>query len=244
MDHQSLLNILGVFRLLKATNTGHSAVTIVRQMVQTTERDSEVLKIASHIVEQGCLAKTVIENSKLDPEAKSGVVAAIDQVINAFSVEGMNSAWSSHVRNVEGGISNLVILLSAMQLPTASEPPELGKLLADIAEMVELFETTSLDPAVRDVGLRHILILQTLLTNIVLFGAEAALTTYFELIMKLRRTDAGASNAAQRSFDPLFDKIKEWGPSLYEIDKAMNNKARLVADLSKPMDVLEYVPRE
>ena len=81
MDDQSLKNVLGVLRLLKAGQLGHSTLSQLQNWVGGTGSEVQILKVASYVIEQASLAKTVIVNSQLSVEAKDGVVGTIDGVV-------------------------------------------------------------------------------------------------------------------------------------------------------------------
>ena len=95
---------------------------------------------------------------------------------------------------------------------------------------------------VRDVAKRHLVILSTLLRHVPVFGLEGALATYFELVLKIRRTDAHTTPTAQAKLDPLFNKVKTWGERLGVLDKAWNSGSRLLEHAGKAQDLLQYIP--
>lgn len=243
MDDQSLRSVLGILRLLNEGNTGHSAYSEIRRWCGDEVTDLHVVKVASYIIEQASLARTVIENSQLPDEAKRGILATINCVAAAFSLEQGNGAWTGHIRDVSAAISNIVILLGAMGIDTNREPPtEVAELASDISEMMRAFDDAELDPAVRDIGKRHLAILATLLQHIPVFGLEPALTTYFELLMKIRRADAGSTEKSHSKFVSLFESIKTFGERLSAIDKVWNSGARLLEHAGKAQDMLSYLP--
>jgi len=245
LDDQSLKNVLGILRLLKLGNPGDSAVAEIRKWAGDDASEIKILKIASYILEQASLARAVIAHSQLAEEAKRGVLTTIDSVINAFAITGMQSRWDSHVRDVAAAISNIVILLSAMGIKTDNEAPqEAIDLVAEIEAMIVQFDDPELDPAVRDVAKRHLSILATLLRHIPIFGLEPALVTYFELMMKMRRTDSGSAPSAQSKLVPLFEGIKSWGERLTALDKLWNAGAKLLAHAGKAQDLLAHLPHQ
>lgn len=205
--------------------------------------DVALLKSAAYICEQCALASVVIDNSQLSKEAKSGITVNINGLARAFSLAHINSATSASVKDVNGAITNLVILLSALGLEAdRPNPPEANDLVADIADMMAAFENFEIDPAVRDVAKRHLQTLSTLLQNVPIFGLEAALSAYFEMVTRLRRADIDTSEKSHAKVVDLFDKIKSWGDKLSTLDKTWNAGAKLLGHADKAQGLLEYLP--
>jgi hypothetical protein len=232
---------LGILRLLKAGQDGVSALTAVRAWAGVSD-NAAIMKVAAYVIEQADLARTVIANSALAEEAKVGVLTTIDGVSNAFSLGEVNTSWKNHIRDVSAAIANLVILLSALGINTNPETPaEAIDLIKEIETMMASFDDTTLDPAVRDIGKRHMAVLATLLRHIPIFGLEAALTTYFELVMKLRRADIGTTEASHTKLQSLFAGMKNWGDRLGSLDRLWNSGAKLI-EHAESSGLLTYLP--
>jgi len=243
MDSQSLTNVLAILRLLGAGNNNISTADMVRQWAGNDPSEEAVLKVASYVLEQVEMARSVIEASGLVAEAKTGVMETLNQLRGAFSIVGIHTAFGSFMKNIPSSISNLVILLSAAGLPASiSVPEEASSLIAEIADVMALFDDPAIDPPVRDVAKRHLQILSTLLQHIPIFGLEPALTTYFELMMKVRRADTGSSDDAHKQTAGLWDRMKEWGGRIDTIDKIVNSGARLLSHGDKITGLLKYLP--
>lgn len=244
MDDQSLRNVLGILRLLKAANPGESACQQIKYWAGADVTDVGIHKVAAYIIEQTSLARTVVVNSQLSDEAKGGVLSAIDGLARAFSLEQVHGQWSNHVRDVSSSVSSLVILLSALGIPTDLPiPSEAGELIAEIEGMIIEFDDQSLDPVVRDLAKRHLAILSTFLRHIPIFGIEGALVTYFEMMMKIRRGDIKASDASHSKLAGLFGRMATWGERLTAIDKLWNSGARLIEHANNGIGgLLNYIP--
>jgi hypothetical protein len=189
-----------------------------------------VARVASYLIEQVDEAKLVIANSQLADEAKHGVQDSLFKVATAFSLAGINGAPKQYVPDVAGAISNLVILLSASGIETqARTPKEAEDLAKEVEGLIQAFDDPGLDPVVRDLGKQHLQILATMLRHVSIFGVEAAMATYFELVIKVRRADANTTPEQKAATSPLMDKINGWGKALTALDKAYNQGARWFA---------------
>jgi len=241
MDAQSLTNVLGILRLMNARNT--KTLDVIKGWCGGGAQQEVHLRVACYVQEQIRLAQEVIASSQLTDEAKAGVSGTLTGMSNAFSLENLNSPFTNHVGNVTGSISNFVILLSASGISESTALPEdLSNLIREIADTMTLFDDATIDPAVRDVAKRHLQILSTLLQHIPIFGLEAALTSYFELMMKVRRTDSGSSEASHAKTAPIWDKMKAWGSRLDSIDKLINGAVKLGDKAQKAAGLLDYIP--
>jgi hypothetical protein len=242
MDAQSLRNVLGILRLVKdQKNT--STLEIIKQWAGKGASEDILLKVAGYAIEQVRLAQQVIGSSQLTEEAKAGVNGTLVGMTNAFTLGNLPSPFNQHVQNVPASISNFVILLSASGLSETEEvPADITELINEIAETITLFDDPAIDPAVRDVAKRHLQILSTLLQHIPIFGLEAALTSYFELMMKVRRTDSGSNAASHTKTEPIWSKMKTWGSRLDAADKIINSAVKLGEKAEKAIGLLDYIP--
>lgn len=243
MDHQSLKNVLGILRLMKQ-NTGNSAgQDMIRQWIGgPTASQTSILRVAAYVQEQVADATVVIESSQLPAEARDGIMITLQGLSNAFSLKGLGSSPVSTVPNITGAISSFVILLSVAGIAETPKPSEANDLIGEIEEMLKDFENHELDPVVRETAKRHLKILSTLLQHIPIFGVEAALATYFELMMKIRRADVGTTESSKTKLDPLFAKMERWAERLGVIDKVWNSGARLLNHAEKAQALLTYLP--
>ena len=243
LDDQSLRNVLAILRVFKLSQQNGTTYDAIEKWFGAPISEIKMLKIACYIMEQASLARTVIANSQLPDEAKEGVIATISSVESAFTITQLRGQWSNHVRDVTAAISNLVILLGALGIALETTvPDEASDLVSEIEELISQFDDPEIDPAVRELAKRHLEVLATLLRHIPIFGLEPALTTYFELMMKIRRTDAKSTDAAHAKAKPLFERMKGWNKVLQGIDKAVNAGTRLLENVDKAQDLLSFIP--
>lgn len=256
MDDKSLKNVLGILRVVNAASDQITAMQFIQALItgQTPRPNivgsqkpavdpAVVARVCAYILDQLAQARTVIDNSQLVEEAKSGVRAAVTALESTFSISALNGSISSLKVGTPGYISNFVILLSATGVATNQEnPKDASDLATEIDEMIESFSDIALDPVVRDVGRKHLAALATLLRHVSIFGVEAAMSAYFDLVMRLRRVDIKTTPESKNALDKVFSKIKSWGERLGQIDKVVNDGARLLEHVEHARGILEYIP--
>jgi hypothetical protein len=173
MDSQSLNNVLAILRLLRSSNQHSPTVEIIKSWIGPDANDVAVLRVASYLIEQTAAAAQVVQNSQLVEEAKQGVMTTLMRVARVFALESLSSSWTNSITDVNGAISNIVILLSSANVDTQNRSPlEAEELVREVEEVNKLFDDPEIDPVVRDVAKRHLLILATLLRHIPVFGLE------------------------------------------------------------------------
>jgi hypothetical protein len=243
VDSQSLRSVLAILRMMKEHKKNQSPADLIAVWAGKTVDDAARLRVACYIVEQVSIAQTVIANSQLTEEAKAGVTGTLRGLKACFSVSGLTTQYGSHLPEIEGAIANFVILLSAAGIIEApAVPPEADEIIAEIEAVMAAFEDPQIDPAVRDVAKRHLLILATLLRHIPVFGIEAAMGSYFDLMMKIRRADIETSEESQKKTSSLWDKMGTWSGRFDTIDKLWNHGARLIGQAEKLPNLLAYIP--
>ena len=245
VDYRSLSNVLAILRLIKTHGEAESGIALIRKWAAGTNvvvSETAIIRTAGYIIEQVEEAKTVIHQSQLADEAKHGVQESLDGLASAFSLAGMHSASNSHIRNLSGAIANFVILLSASGVETQPQPPEEAIDLAkEVEDLMPEFDSPDLDPVVRELAKRHLQILATMLRHVPVFGLEAALATYFELVLKVRRADANTGEKQKKAVEPLMDKINGWQQKLAALDKAWNQGARWLTRGKSGLALLGFI---
>ena len=246
MDSQSLANVLEILRRLKEEK---SSVTTLQIIIKWSKSPGQidpgtVLRMAAHIQEQVRAAQTVIGTSSLPEEAKAGVRLTLNALASSFSLSGLNNPVKTGLANLEGPISNFVLLLGMAGVNDRNEvPPEAEELAKEVEEMIKQFDDEAIDPVIRDIAKRHLATLSTLLRNIPIFGLEAALATYFEMIILLRRAATNTSKESKAATKPLMERIEGWRKSLEAIDEVWNIGARWIgAAKGVGALLLSYIP--
>lgn len=242
MDSQSLANVLSLLRLIKADQSGRNAIDLINSWAGMPIPESTVLKIASYLSEQIESAQIVIRNSQLSEEAKEGLLATLERMRAAYSISGMQSPPRNHISDVASAVSNFAILLSAINVSSGPETPQEAKdIIKDINELMGAFEDEAIDPILRDVAKKHLATLSTLLQHVPIFGIEAALTAYFDMVMKLRRAETKAGPATKGKMDKLWGELKKMSDRLGVLDKLFNQGARAL-EKANESGLLEYLP--
>jgi hypothetical protein len=89
---------------------------------------------------------------------------------------------------------------------------------------------------------KHLIILATFLRHIPVFGLEGAMTSYLEMMTRIRRAEVGASPAAKAKFEPVWSAMTRWSERIGAVDKVWNAGARVMHHADKASGLLEYVP--
>ncbi len=262
MDDQSLRNVLAILRLVQVEGTEKGGVSVSayqfirflatgissrdltqRSRAENTVNAVSIARIAAYLLDQISQAREVIDASQLVEEAKAGVRSALDALARAFEINSLGGSLSGLAISSPGYISNLVILLSAAGISVnQSAPPEATDLAKEVDALAEQFNDTSLDPVIRELARKHLATLATLIRHIPIFGLEASLQAYFELIMKLRRADSKSTPESKSNLDKLMEPIKSWGERLQTLDGIINTGANLLDRASKAAPILQYIP--
>lgn len=243
VDDQSLRNVLAILRKIQRGNTHASAIQFITGLAGNSVGPAATARVAAYIIDQVDQCREVIDNSQLVDEAKAGVRSALNEISRTFSLENMGASLAPLHANSAGYISNFVILLSASGIAIAEELPKEAKdLAAEIDEFSTKFDDLQLDPLVREIARKHLTILATLIRHIPVFGLEAALQSYFELTLKLRRADSKSSEQAKGKLDDLMGALKTWGERLKSLDDAVNTGASLLNRGQAMAPLLQYFP--
>lgn len=239
-------NVLGILRLLKKTNgvtSQHAAVSYIHQWAGDSSEQGS-LRVAAYVLDQAFGAEILIENSELNDEAKQGLLQTTNAIKAAFSLGGMNQPINSHLPALESSLASFAILASATGVGK-SQPnvKELDDILADIEALNATLGETDVDPLVRDVALKHLAILKALLSNVDAFGTDAAIAAYWELVVRLRRAESGASESTKEKLKKIWPKLEQWAGRLTIIEQAMNSGASILSDFSwTAQNLLQHLP--
>lgn len=230
MDTQSLANVLEMLRRLKEEAPSVTVLTVLTKWTQPTQSDpGSVLRMAYHVQEQLRAAHAVISNIQLPDEAKAGVRHTLDTLSSSFSLKELNSPAKQGLSNIEGPISNFVMHLSMAGVSERHKvPPEAVEFAKEVEAMMAQFDDAALDPVIRDIAKRHLATLATLLRNIPIFGVEAAMAAYFEMIILLRRASVNTSKESKSKTTALFETLETWRDRFETIDKLWNIGVRWV----------------
>jgi hypothetical protein len=244
MDHQSLSNVLGILRLIKAGNSHESTLELLQKWTGKRSNEALILKSASFVMEQIDNATVVINESNLVVEAKEGVLQTLQALKTTFSLSGIHSSPTQYLGSVSGAISNFVILLSASKIETDIKVPDEAVALAEEVEaLITQFDDEDIDPVVRSIARRHLGALSTLLRHLPIFGLEAAMATYFEMIIRLRRAQTDTTQKSQKKMTALFQRMEEWKGRFETIDKIWNMGARWLGKAEETISpFLTYLP--
>lgn len=245
MDHQSLSNVLGMLRKLKDENPNITGVKLIQKWTGVAASDpGAVLRVAVNFVEQIREAGTVVENSALSEESKAGMRVGLKGLESSFSLGGIQGTVKSNLPHIEVLIANFAIILEAAGVESSPKiPQEARELAEEIDSLIGAFEDPALDPVIRDIGRRHLATLSTLLRHIPIFGLEAALSVYFEMVVRLRRASVNTSEESQKAAKPIMEKLQGLREKFETVDKLWNIGAKWVgAAKGVGSLLLTYIP--
>jgi len=243
MDVQSFRHILDLYRALKDLRPDQTAFKLLYTWFDGDE--DAILKAMSRIQEQVTLAETALKNSQIPQDSIEGVQHALSGIRRVFSVHGCSSPIQSNVGNIATSITILGMLITFVDSGVAASAAAssiISEIISDTADLQQQFNDEEIDPLVREIADRHLQILRNFLEQIDVFGVEAALTTYFDLIIKVRRADVGASEASTAKTKPLWDRMVGLGKRLEDVDRIVNSGVKLVDRAQKAAGLLDYLP--
>lgn len=243
MDDQSLQNVLALMRRIRGAGTNSSPINIITDLAGADVTPRQLHRIAANIQDQIEQSRAVIDNSNLVPEAKSGVIGALNKLESLFSLSNLGNTFGGNTNLMEGYISNFVILLSAAGVPLKVQQPEQADALAaEIDKLAGGIDGFDLEPDVKLILKRHLVILSTLLRHIPIFGLEGAMTSYFELVTKLRRAESRSGPDAAPANAAVMEKVVSWSGKIAAIDKIVNSGANIIHKIQGTASFLQYIP--
>jgi len=241
VDNQSVSNVLGILRLLAKANPNHTATQLIKEWTGGTLNEAALLKVAAYLCEQCGEAVAVLGHSNLPDEVVVGLSETLAGVQRAFSLDGLQAQPRQFVKHVTGSISTLGMLLTFAQIDIEEAiPTEVADLAKEIEDLVVEFNNADIDPLVRSIAQQHLQTLATLLRHIKIFGLEAALATYFELLARLRRAESSSTPESKKAAKPFTDRIKGWADVFESIDKIFNTGARMLGRAKVVAGLITY----
>lgn len=243
MTANAIGNVLGILRLLRAGEYGASVSSHVTNWCGGSEDDPiSSAKVAAYVLENVASAEAQIEMSRLNIEAKQGLLQTTAALKHAFTYANLNSSVQSYFPTLDTSISGFAILVSASGLEEGLPDEEaIASLIADIDSTLLTLDEVDVHPLVREVAKRHIAVLVTMLKNAQALGVDAAMAAYFELVIHLRRADQTKPDDAN-GVDPSFwEKLKEWGGRLNTISELADKGGSLLAYGDKVLPLLKHI---
>ena len=225
MSDNFISNVLNILRLLKDPELhGHPAVSYINKWAAAELSEAAALRVCAYVQDQCDGAQSLVNQSRLPEEAKAGLNQTVQALKNAFSIPQLQSQLLSHFPQLDASISSFAILEGVSNLVgPAPDVPELAELIGEIEQIAALFDDAEIDPIVRATAKKHLYLLLALLNNVQAFGVDAAMAAYAELLIRLRRVDATASETARSKTAKAWPTIEKWLGRLAIIDKAYNS---------------------
>ena len=241
MSDNYIGNVLSLLRLLRNGDKNHSAMSYVIQWIAKEDQThAQIMRICTYVLDQVAGARFVIVGSQLSDEAKNGLLETTDAIMNAFSIGGMQSPVHNYIPALDAAISNFAILASATGMVEFIVPQELTELIAEVERVATLFDTDDFDPIVRETAKRHMAVLLTMLNNVESLGVDAAVSAYYDLVIRLRRATTASSNAAGEKVAALWPEVERWAGRLAIIEQAVNSAGGLLAHFQAVPTLLHH----
>jgi hypothetical protein len=238
--------VLGVLRLLKNGNPGHSVATHIRLWISgeaaanpTTE--SQVARLCGYVLDEADAAEAVIKQSSLSQEAQEGLLQTTQALRDAFTISNINNGLSSYFPALGAAVSNFAILTSATGLASAGPPPEIEALIAEVEALHARLDFAGIDPVVSETARKHLAALTMLLRNVDAFGVDAAMAAYAELLIRLKRAASTTDQKTASKVAALWPEIERWAGRLAIIDQAYNSGKALLGHLGEVAALLPHL---
>jgi hypothetical protein len=242
----NLSTVLNILRLVRDTSKSKgmtSGAQYASFWLEPLTDEGAILRLVAYVCEQCALARAEVDELELSEEAKAGLHQAIQGLATAFSLGGIHSNVNQHIPYIDSAISQLAIFCSIRGEDKINRITEHEKLIKEIESLILKFSEKGIDPEVANVAKRHLTILLTLLQNLEAFGVDAAMAAYAELVIRLQRADARASETSRGTTSRLWPAIKKWSGRLTTIGQAYDSGSELLGhatDVAK--NLLNHLP--
>jgi hypothetical protein len=228
--------VLGLLRRLKSTSDltrGNSAQQYVEVWARGGGQEAQfriLITIQQNLVE----ARQVIEASGLSDEAKGGLYATIDSLIATFAIGNFQGAVSNYLLDLDTAITIFSVITSAIDFDVPEQfVTERDELVNDLNLFIEELASLDVDERLRDTARRQVSLLIALLRNAEAIGVEAALASYYEMVIKLRNRSAANPDSQSEGKSKFWSTIKSWSDRLDSLSKIYDIGQRLLPHVDK-----------
>ena len=202
---------------------------------------SACLRMSLGIVEQAQDARVVIANTNLSDEAKTGIFATLDGVIQAFSIPGLQNAVSAYIPLLDPAITILSVVASAASCEIPQDVIQTtNELIKEIEELQKLANVSDLGDELRSTIDRHLSVLSILLKSAQAVGYEAALSAYVELMVALARGKVRGSDQDKEKAAGFWEKARTWGDRFQTLTTWLENGTKLVGQVKSGIAALTF----
>lgn len=234
MNDGSLENILSLLRRLKSTENLSPGNTISQYLdvwCHTGQAVDDVMKFRTAMAIQQQLAQgeNYVLLQELPPEAQEGILLTIRSLRNAFSINSMNNTLQSALPSVDTSLSTFAILVGVYRQGKSFRvvPSDTEEIISEIEQFRELIKNTNIDKQIVDVVIKHLALLAGMLRNIEIVGADAALSSYFDLMVKVSKSKVQAELKSSVEVSK-WEVVKTWGKRIGAIGSVIDGGADLL----------------
>lgn len=228
--------VLGLLRRIKSRpefQQGQSVQTHISVWAGDGGQDA-CLRMALALQQNLAEARGVIARSGLTDEAKGGLLATVDGLINAFSLHNLATNFQSHIPALDSAITNFAILASAVDLQVSDKFIEQrDSFVSELEAFAKDIDGFDIDERLKDVSKRQIALLIALLKNAEAVGVEPALSAYWELMIKVKSRLTPENEDQEKDNSRFWDVIISWSDRFDALSKLYDFGNKIIPHLDK-----------
>jgi len=246
MSKDSVVAVLGTLRRLKNTEGLHPGCTGLTYLQHWAGDHTPVIVLRLAIAIQNHVndARIAIQNSSLNDEAKNGLAATLDGVEQCFSLGTMQSHINAFLPALDSSITNFSIIASLMDIEISQAAlDEIDKIIADIDVFVHELNERDFDPTLKSALIRQLYTVTAMLRNAQAVGVEAALSAFFDIILRMKEDVEPASEVqVNEPRSSIWDRVAAIGDKLSKLATISEAGQKLLPYIEKVPSLLKYIP--
>ncbi len=236
MESTPLLFVLGLLRRIKSQPefaAGYSAQHHLEIWASEGGQEAQ-LRLAIAIQQNLEEARNQINRMRLKDEAKIGLAGTVETLIKAFSLNQLPTNLLSQIPSIDSAISNFAIITSMIDAEVPEEfYAERDSFVREIEAFLNEVDGYEIDERLKDTTKRQIALLVALLKNAEAVGVEAALSSYWELVIKVRNRASTPEENQREDTTKIWDRITSWSERIEALSKLYDVAHKLLPHLDK-----------
>ena len=235
MAADSLTNVLAILRQFKTTadlNLEYPTLEFMKRWAGTDD-NLTIGRFLVSVQENVQNAQMIVARSRLTDEAKTGLLSTISSLTEAFSVGGLQNPVKAYIPSLDSAITNFAIVTSSLDIDVSTDAlNDILKFTEELDEFLDSIHEFDLSDSLRETASRHILVLAAMLRNVQAVGFDAALASYYEMLLALRK-ERPAEPDNESKATGFWDQLKLWGGRLETISKVMETAGAAIPYIEK-----------
>ncbi len=230
-------------RAFVTENGGATPRTFLCRLAATDALANEqAVKVLGILLHEIAGAADYLATTDLSADMKNGLNATLVALANTFSPEQLNSNLMNFLPSVEVSIGAFAMIQQFAGLPDQpTSSTELDALLADMATTRASIESSDFAEIIKSTAIKHMSILETMLRNIDIVGVDAALSAYYDLIIRLRRETTGSPDPGGH-IARIWGEVEKWAGRLEILEQIYTHGQTLIEGAEKVIHVLPHLP--